>query len=81
MAELHAAGVSVAQLAAGGQIDAATARWGVIGLLASSALAKTLVAFISGGRPYGIRVGIGLLAMAAGAALVHAGGEAVIGDS
>lgn len=73
MAELHAAGVSVAQLADGGQIDAATARWGVIGLLASSAIAKSLVAFISGGRGYGLRVTIGLLAMAAGAAIVHAG--------
>jgi uncharacterized membrane protein (DUF4010 family) len=71
MAELHAAGVSVAQLAAGGQIDAASARWGVIGLLVASALAKSLIGWISGGTAYGLRVTLGLLAMAAAAALVH----------
>jgi uncharacterized membrane protein (DUF4010 family) len=73
MAELHAAGVSVAQLAASGSIDAQTAQWGVIGLLASSALAKSVVSWISGGRAYGLRVTLGLVAMATTAAVVHAG--------
>jgi uncharacterized membrane protein (DUF4010 family) len=71
VAELHAAGISVAQLAATGQIDRATAQWGVLGLLGASALAKSLLGWISGGRAYGIRVGIGLMAMTATAVIVH----------
>ncbi len=78
MAELHAAGISVAQLASAGQIDATTARWGVIGLLVTSGVAKSLLSWISGGRRYGLRVTVGLIAMALAAALVH--GLAVAAD-
>ncbi len=69
LAELHAAGATVARLADTGGITATEARWGLVALLASTSLAKTVLAFSSGGRAYGLHVGAGLLAMtlAAGA--------------
>jgi uncharacterized membrane protein (DUF4010 family) len=69
LAELHAAAASVAQLAAGGELSPALARWGVLGLLAASAVVKSILAFSSGGVGYGWRVTVGLLAMALAAAL------------
>ncbi|KAF1712458.1 hypothetical protein CSC70_02770 [Pseudoxanthomonas kalamensis DSM 18571] len=68
MAELHAAAAGVANLFQTGLLDAAQARWAVVGLLLTSGGAKTLVAFRSGGRAYGLRVGVGLLAMVLAAA-------------
>lgn len=62
-AELHAATATLAQLSLDGVLDATQARWGLLGLLAASVMAKTIVAFASGGRAYGARVGTGLLAM------------------
>jgi uncharacterized membrane protein (DUF4010 family) len=63
LAELHAATAGLAQLYAAAGIDLAYARWGVIALLLSSAISKTVLAFVSGGIAYGARVGAGLLAM------------------
>lgn len=62
-AELHAAGLSIAQLNTQGILTLEEAHWGFIGLLATSAMAKTLVAWVSGGRRYALRVAIGLAAM------------------
>lgn len=70
LAELQAATATVATLFREGTIDAAAARWAVVGLLAASALAKSVVAFASGGRAFGLRVAAGLLAMTAAAAAV-----------
>ena len=72
LAEVHAAAATVANLFAGGVLDARQARWTVVGLLAAGALSKSVLAFVSGGRAYGVRVAIGLVAMvaAAGAAAV-----------
>lgn len=63
LAELHAAMATLAQLSHDGAIDAVQARWGLLGLLATSVMAKTGFAFASGGRAYGMRVGFGLAAM------------------
>jgi uncharacterized membrane protein (DUF4010 family) len=68
LAELHAAAASLAQLSSGGGLEPTHARWGVLGLLAASALAKTVLAFVSGGVSYGLRVGLGLAAMLGAAA-------------
>lgn len=69
LAELHAAGVSLAQLVASGGLNSDTASWGAVAILGSSALAKSVLACVSGGRRYGLTVSAGLIAMAAAAAL------------
>ena len=69
LVELQAAGASVAQLAAAGGLDQQVARWGVVAVLASSAVAKGVLAFFSGGAVYGIVLGAGLAAMVAGAVI------------
>lgn len=68
LAEVHASFASLAQLFHEQVLSAAQVRWGLVGLLATSVLAKSVVAFVSGGRAYGLRVSAGLLAMV-GAAL------------
>lgn len=65
LAEVHAAAVSVARLSAAGSFDADQARWAIVLLLAASSLAKSGVAFASGGAAYGLRVAVGLVAMVA----------------
>jgi uncharacterized membrane protein (DUF4010 family) len=49
LAELHAAAASIASLTASGGLELGKARWGVIALLASASLAKSVLAFLSGG--------------------------------
>lgn len=68
LAELHAAAASIAQLSVSGGMDDTMARWGLVAVLASSALAKTVLAWATGGGPYGWRVGAGLAVMVACAA-------------
>ena len=63
-AELHAAGASLAQLYATGSLSEDQLRWGYAGMLVASALAKSGLAFASGGRAYGARVTLGLVLMA-----------------
>jgi uncharacterized membrane protein (DUF4010 family) len=63
LAEVHAAVATVANLFAGGVLDETQGRRAVLGLLAASALAKSILAFVSGGRAYGVRVTAGLMAM------------------
>ena len=70
LAELHAAAASVGQMFHAGTIAVDLARWGVIGLLAASVLAKSVVAVGTGGPAYGLRVAAGLLAMLGAAAAV-----------
>ncbi|MBO9715742.1 MAG: MgtC/SapB family protein [Pseudoxanthomonas sp.] len=72
LAELQAAGATIARLGATGNISPAEARWGLVALLASTTLAKTVLGFSSGGANYGLRVAAGLLAMTGAAALVTA---------
>ena len=61
LAEVHASFASLAQLFHEQVLSAAQVRWGLVGLLATSVLAKSVVAFVSGGRAYGLRVMTGLL--------------------
>ena len=69
LAEIHAAAVSVAQLAVDGSVQPDMVRWGVVGILAASAVAKTGIAWVSGGVKYALLVGTGLLAMVLACAL------------
>ena len=68
LAELHAAAASVGQMFHAGTLAPGAARWGVVGLLAASVLAKSVVAVAAGGPAYGLRVAAGLLAMLGAAA-------------
>lgn len=70
LAELHAAVATVGNLFNSGVIDIEHARAAMIGLLAASWIGKTVVAWVSGGRRYGMRVSIGLALMVAAAAAV-----------
>jgi len=72
MAELHSATAGVANLYRDGVLNEQFAHWAVVGLLAASSAAKSLVAFTSGGRAYGWRIAIGLSAMTLAAALAAA---------
>jgi uncharacterized membrane protein (DUF4010 family) len=67
LAELHAAAASIAQLSAADNLTLEHARWGIVGLLFSSAVAKSVLAFASGGTRYGAGVCAGLLAAATAA--------------
>lgn len=69
MVELQGAALAIGQLADGGRLPLAHARWGLVLLLASSGAVKSALAFASGGRAYGWRVALGLGASVAGAAL------------
>jgi uncharacterized membrane protein (DUF4010 family) len=62
MAELHAATASVGQLFHQHLLSVQQARWGLLGLLTTSAVAKSIVASVSGGRAFGVRVATGLVA-------------------
>ncbi len=68
LAEVHAAAATVARLSASGAFDADQARWAIVLLLAASSVAKSVVAFASGGAAYGLRVAAGLVAMVAATA-------------
>lgn len=70
LAEVHAAVATVGNLYRSGAFDADQARWGLVALLAASWLAKTVVAWTSGGRGFGLRVMLGLGAAVAAALLV-----------
>lgn len=74
-AELQAAVATLGNLALAGTVDAAGARAWLLGLLAASFAAKTGLAFVAGGRHYGLRVGAGLLAAWGAAALAAAWGQ------
>jgi uncharacterized membrane protein (DUF4010 family) len=69
LVEVHAAGAALAQLAAAGQLDNAAGTWGVLLLLTINSLAKSGIAFVSGGARYGWQVSLGLLGASVLAAL------------
>lgn len=69
MVELQGAALAIGQLARGGRLHIDEARWGVVLLLASSSTVKSILAFGSGGRAYGMRVAVGLAAMVVAAAV------------
>lgn len=75
LGELHAAGASLAQLAAAGSLAPRHVEWGVVALLGAAALSKSAIAFASGGAGYGVRVASGLFAslLAAAATLALRG--------
>jgi len=58
--ELHAAGASVAQMGASGSFSTEVAQWALLGVFAASVVSRSIVAFVAGGQPYGLRVSIGL---------------------
>lgn len=60
LAELHAAVATVGNLHTGGVITLVEARWTLLGLLGASWIAKTIVAWTTGGTAYGLRVCLGL---------------------
>ena len=68
--ELQGAAVAIGQLAGGDRLEMTEARWGIVMLLVSSATAKSVLAFGSGGRAYGTRVTLGLGVMVVAAAVV-----------
>jgi uncharacterized membrane protein (DUF4010 family) len=70
LAELHAAAASISQLSSEATLPVSTASWGLVLLLLVSSIAKTVLAFVSGGANFGWRVGAGLLLVPAVAGLV-----------
>ena len=70
LAELHAAVATVGNLFKSGVLSVDEARLGLVGLLLASGLAKTGVAWVSGGRGYGLHVDASLAASVLAAALV-----------
>lgn len=70
LAEIHSAVATVGNLFKGGMLDENQARHALVSLLAASTMAKTIVAWISGGRAYGLRVGLGLAAAVTAALMV-----------
>ena len=66
LVEIHAAAVGIAQLTPADTPPSINARWGVIAIFGASICSKVLLAFISGGRAYGVNLALGLgLALAA----------------
>jgi uncharacterized membrane protein (DUF4010 family) len=63
LAELHAAIATLAQLFRQNELDADQVRWGLLGILAMSVVTKAVVASLSGGRAFGVRVATGLFVM------------------
>ncbi|MEY4761971.1 MAG: hypothetical protein RLZZ200_1827, partial [Pseudomonadota bacterium] len=70
LAEIHAATASLAQLQSMGALPLQTARLGMVAVLASASIAKTIAAFVTGGVGYGVRVGLGLVLSTLAAAVV-----------
>jgi uncharacterized membrane protein (DUF4010 family) len=60
LVEVQAAAASLAQLAADGHLQNMSAVWGLVLLQVVASLAKTVLAFVSGGTAYGWRVAVGL---------------------
>jgi uncharacterized membrane protein (DUF4010 family) len=68
--ELHAAAAGLAQLAAQDQLPLPQASWGLVLLLLVAAVAKSGLAFASGGTRYGLRVALGLATLPLGAGMM-----------
>lgn len=61
LVEIQAAAVSIAQLSPKHTEPSATARWGVLAILAASICSKVLLAYLSGGRTFGTKIATGLV--------------------
>ena len=59
-AEIHSAAVAIATLNDAQDPASGLAKWGVIGILAASVVAKSVLSLISGGRAYAARIGLSL---------------------
>jgi len=70
LVEVHAAAATLAQLASDAQLQMEAAGWGLVLLLLVSSIAKTVLAFVSGGSAYGWRVGLGMAVVPLAAAVV-----------
>ena len=60
-AEIHSSAVSIAHLANDHAMPSPLAQWGVICVLAASAVSKTVLSFVVGGPAYGRHVALSLL--------------------
>ena len=70
LVEIQAAAVSIAQLSPKHTEPSATARWGVLAILAASICSKVLLAYLSGGRVFGTKIATGLVLCLAAAVTV-----------
>jgi uncharacterized membrane protein (DUF4010 family) len=61
LVEIQAAAVGIAQISPAHTTPSATARWGVLGILTASVCSKMMLAYLSGGRDYGIKITTGLV--------------------
>jgi uncharacterized membrane protein (DUF4010 family) len=68
-AELHAALVGIGQLVQSGALSAEQSRWALLGLLVVSSTAKTVIAWVSGGRGFALRFAASMAAMIAAVAV------------
>ena len=69
IAEVHAAVASIGQLVGQGLMGLETARQAVLAVLAASVIARGAVAWVAGGKAYGLRVSAGLAIAWVGAVL------------
>lgn len=65
LADTHAAAVAVAAVAASGKIDAAAAVMPIVAAMSANTLSKAVVAWVSGGPAYALRLIPGLIAVIA----------------
>jgi len=65
LADVHAAAASAAQFVALGRVDVDAAVLALLAALAANSLSKLVVAFVAGGRGFGLRVLPGVVAMVA----------------
>jgi uncharacterized membrane protein (DUF4010 family) len=60
-AEIHSSAVSISHLANDHALPSPLAQWGVISVLAASAVSKSILSFVVGGQPYGRHIALSLL--------------------
>lgn len=74
-AELHAGLIGMAQLVQNGTLTLEQSHWGIFGLVAVSALTKSIIAWVAGNRAFALRFGLAMLVML----LVMAGTSVIVG--
>lgn len=74
-AELHAGLIGMAQLVQNGTLTLDQSHWGIFGLVAVSALTKSIIAWVAGNRAFALRFGLAMLVML----LVMAGTSVIVG--
>lgn len=62
-AELHAALIGMAQLVQNGTLTLEQSHWGMFGLVAVSALTKSIIAWVASNRAFALRFGLAMLVM------------------